>query len=165
MFRERTKVPNLVRVFTLRPGQSMTVQICPDILFHYHVMLHWIKEEKRSVPCMDADCKVHDLPKRYCTYVPCREWLNPQQRFQNRIAALGVGRDVVLDHPNVGSVVWTARKGNYLSAEVTWKYEEPKIKLPMFEGFDILPSLCHMWGIDAVDAYVSLKASTGGRGL
>lgn len=152
MFHDRVYVSGLLRVITLRPGQSVSMQLCGDRASHRHCTLHWVKDERRSLPCLTTACPRCDLPMRYVSYVPARVWDNRNQRWTPKIACLGVGRDAVLDHPSIDAVLWRATKGDYQTAEVKWFEEIPKFDLPKFKAFDIVPSLMHMWGMKHADA-------------
>jgi len=148
VFRDHLPEVPLYQVVTWRPGETLSFKLCADKSTHCLVLLHWIRDAGRSIPCSEDGCKMCGVsPTRRCIYVPAVEWYHHKQQFVRKIVPLNESSIEMVKQDNFGSAYWKGVRGKFKNSPVVWSESPTTIKLPDCPAFLIRDTLLWMWGM------------------
>jgi len=141
-------------VTTWRGSMNRLLRICERRTSHRIVLLHWLREERRSVPCGGKECEYHKLSYRTCVYAPAEEWHEVQRRWKRVIAVINESCQWILDMDLTNSNFDTKRVGGRYNSPVQFSLRILAEQPPPVEPFEIQETLERMWGAQKVHSSI-----------
>jgi hypothetical protein len=109
-------------------------------------VLHYLSEQRRTVPCLHEDCPWHKLPIRQAYYLPALRYGAVTKSWKQCVLPLTWGMRGFQDEKVEGKV-WEFSRTRCNNGPVRWRCREDLVKALPFAGFDVVPSLVRMWGM------------------
>ena len=129
-------------------GRPQWLIVGSQATFRKKHLLHYLPAKSRCVPCLHEDCPWCPGDLRLNWYLPALWYARERNAWKQGVLTLTSGMVDFLKEP-VEGVVWEFERIGKKNGPVRWKRCERVFKPVPFGGFDVVPSLCRVWGMYA----------------
>lgn len=138
--------PETFQVLQYVQDVPIYVIVASDVSFDRKHALHWLSDQRRTVPCTHEDCPWCPSPVRLAHYLPCLAFSSSFRCWKQKVLPLTQQLEGFLKETRAG-VVWQFVRRKRHNGPVTWSRCEELRNPQPFSGFDVVPSLLKMWGM------------------